>query len=422
MRNEQAAGSESPRIPGIWPAALVCFVVAGSTGSLLRFGILHGFPAGLQLVNVRHAHSHLMYFGWVTPALMALIVAWLPRLTGRRLSNRFRWAMGGTILFALLAYLSFIQYGYQPAPLGGRRLPISVLMATLNMLAWYGYAVLYFRATRRSVRYRPLRLWDAALIFQILASLGAWGVAILNRLQIDDPFWSLAMTHLFLDLFSEGWFVLALLGLIYAVHPPASERAAHWGEQLIVVGLPVVFLLAMPVNIVPAGLRWIGSLGGLLLAIGLLLTIGTLWPSLSGRWIGWRIPLALLALKVLIGLGMVLPVTAQWAQRNGLRIFYLHLLLLGFVSLGLALAAREVWGRVAAPYYRWFLSAILVLLLTLIPLTGLWPDAWAGRWALQLAAWATLGPILVALAMLLRLARWQSQAAPAMPALEEVRR
>ena len=28
---------------------------------------------GLSLGNIRHAHSHLMYMGWVTPALMALV-------------------------------------------------------------------------------------------------------------------------------------------------------------------------------------------------------------------------------------------------------------------------------------------------------------------------------------------------------------
>ena len=102
-------------LPRTWLAALGCFVIAGATGALLRFGLLQGLPAGLQLVNVRHAHSHLMYFGWVTPALMVLIVTWLPRLTGRKLSPRFQWAMGATVAAALLAYVMFIQYGYQSA-------------------------------------------------------------------------------------------------------------------------------------------------------------------------------------------------------------------------------------------------------------------------------------------------------------------
>lgn len=344
-----------------------------------------------------------MYFGWATPALMGLIAAWLPRQTGRPLSSRFQWVMLATVVAALLAYTMFIQFGYQSAAVGSRNVPLSVVMATLNVLAWYAYAVLYFRATRGTTRTRALRFWDAAIIFQILASLGAWGVAVVSRLGVEDPFWSLSMTHLFLDLFSEGWFVLAVLGLAYAVHPAASSRAAHWGEQLIIMGLPVIFLLAMPVNLVPAGLRIIASIGGLLVSVGLLFTVWALWPGLSGKWTGWRVPLVLLTIKALIGLGMLLPVTARWVQQNGLRVSYLHILLLGFVTLGLVVAAREAWGAAAVPGQTWLVATVLLLLVTLIPLTGIWPEAWAGSWALKLAAWVSLGPVVVVAVMLIRL-------------------
>ena len=389
-------------IPRIWLAALAVFVLAGLTGSLLRYGQLNGLPAGLSLVNVRHAHSHLMYFGWATPALMALIAAWLPRFSDRPVSRRFSWAMGATVIAALLAYVPFLLFGYQPADIGTSRVPLSVLAATLNVLAWYTFAYLYFQATWGVARVKALRFWDAALIFMILASFGAWGVAIVSRLGVEDPFWSLAMTHLFLDLFSEGWFLLAMLGLVYASHRPASEPAARWGEQLIVIGLPVLFLLAMPVNLVPSGLRLIAGIGGLLVGAGLLLTVFALWPAVSGGLTGWRVPLALLSLKAIIGLGMVLPVTALWAQQNGLRIFYLHALLLGFITLGLVVAAREMWGRTAVAGQRWLVGAVLVLLLFLLPVTGIWPAALSGRWALQTLTVISLGPVLVMAYMFLR--------------------
>jgi hypothetical protein len=389
-------------IPSIWPVALALFVLAGLTGTLLRYGQLRGLPAGLNLVNVRHAHSHLMYFGWATPALMALIAAWLPTISGRPVSGRFRWAMAAAVIAALFAYVPFLLFGYQSAEIGDSRVPLSVLAATLNVLAWYAYAFLYFKATRGVTRIRALRYWDAALIFMILASLGAWGVAIVGRLGVEDPFWSLAMTHLFLDLFSEGWFVLAMLGLIYASRRPASEAAARWGEQLVVIGLPVLFLLAMPVNLVPGGLRIIAGIGGLLVGAGLLLTVFALWPAVPGGISGWRVPLALLALKSIIGLGMILPQTALWAQRNALRIPYLHILLLGFITLGLVVAARERWGRAAVSGQRWLVAAVLFLLLLLLPMTGIWPASLSGRWALQALAVVSLGPVLVIAYMLLR--------------------
>lgn len=385
----------------LWQAALGCFVLAGATGSLLRFGLLYGLPWGLNLVNVRHAHSHLMYFGWVTPAVMALMLAWLPEITGRPISGRFRWVALATVSAALLSYPLFLMYGYQAAEMGDSRVPLSVLAATLNVLAWYAFMLLYFRATRGVPRYRPLRFWDAALVFQALASLGAWGVAIVSRLNIEDPFWSFAMTHLFLDLFSEGWFVLAVLGLVCTAIPGEPGRSLRWGEQLVIMGMPVVFLLALPVNSVPAGLRLVASIGGLMVGVGLLACIWALWPATNRGWTGWRLPLALLALKALLGLGIAIPAVAIWGQQNGLRIFYLHVLLLGFVTLGLLVAAREAWGAVAAPAQKWLIAAVLALLVTLVPLTGFWPASWSGRWRLELAAWVSLAPVVAATIMFL---------------------
>ena len=78
-----------------------------------------------------------------------------------------------------------------------------------------------------------------------------------------------------------------------------------------------------------------------------------------------------------------------------MRIFYLHVLLLGFVTLGLVVAAREAWGSAAVSGYRWLVFAVLALLLSLVPLTGFWPNAWRGRWALQAAALVSLGLVIV---------------------------
>jgi hypothetical protein len=45
---------------------------------------------------------------------------------------------------------------------------------------------------------------------------------------------------------------------------------------------------------------------------------------------------------------------------------------------------------------------VLILLLALLPLTGLWPAALKGAWTRQAAAWTALGPVVVALAILLQ--------------------
>jgi len=397
---------DQSKLPRRWLGALLCFVIAGTTGTLYRFGLLYGLPPGLGLVNIRHAHSHLMYFGWVTPALMVLISCRLPAITGRQLSSWFRRVITLTISLALLAYLAFFLYGYQPAQIGGWQIPLSVFAATGNVLAWYAFVYLYFRDTWKAQRTRPLRFWDASLVFLILASMGAWGIAIIDRLHIDNPFWPQAMTQLFLDMFSEGWFVLATLGLAYSIHPIPTgggkkAKIAGWGEQLIVIGLPVVFLLALPVSLVPGGIRALAAAGGLLVTAGSLLSVAGLWSHVPRGLAGWRLPLALLALKAVVGLAMLLPVSARWAQQNTLRILYLHLLLLGFVSLGLFSVARETWGRHNVPGQRWLVVVIVFVILSLVPLTGLWPTAWRGAWTFQLAAWVSFWPVLAVVGMFL---------------------
>jgi hypothetical protein len=390
-----------------WLGALSLFILAAATGALLRFGLLSGFPWGLQYTNVRHAHSHLMYFGWVTPALMGLIVAWLPTLTERPLSpthqRRFRAIIILTLLLALAAYVPFLLYGYRLAQIREARLPLSTIMASANMLAWYAFALTYWSATRGATRVKPLRLWDAALIFMVLASMGAWGVAVTAVFNLSDPLLSAALTRIFLDLFAEGWFVLGVLGLAYAANPAAiGHRFASRSETLLIMGLPVIFLLGIPVTMLPAPARLIGSLGGLMVGLGLLGHLIALWQTAEKRW---RPALIFLGIKAVATLAITIPAIAIWSDRALLRVSYLHWLLLGFVTLGLVVAAQATWGRAFVRGRMWFTVAVVLLILSLIPLTTLWPAAWRGLWTREFAAWVSLGPVIVAGWMLLKPSR-----------------
>jgi hypothetical protein len=392
-----------------WLIALGSFILAGATGAWLRFGLLYGFPEGIFYTNVRHAHSHFMYFGWVTPALMALIGAHILRSEAlaawrQAVQRRLLVVIGFTFGLALLAFFAFLFYGYQAAEIGGRRLPLAVIASSLNMLAWYAFAAVYWHATWRLPRHHALRLWDLALVFLILASLGAWGLALARPLQLTELVWSLALAQLFLDLFAGGWFVLALLGLAYAALPAAAHRrAAQWGEGLLMIGLPVIFLLNVPADMLPASVRLVAGLGGILVGIGLLANVWALWPAARARGLStWRVPIVFLGIKAVALLVLSVPAGALWAESMALKVSYLHWLLLGFVSLGLVAAVADAWGARAVTGWQWLTAAVLLLFVSLIPLTRLWPLDWSGRWTVVFAAWVALGPVVVALVMVLR--------------------
>lgn len=381
----------------VWLSALALFILAGTTGALYRFGMLYGLPAGLQLQNVRHAHSHLMYMGWVTPVLMALITARLPAETRRQLPRALPWTIGITLLFALAVYPAFLAYGYEVVEIGDSRLPLAAILSSFNILAWYAFGMLYLRATWNVPRSRPLRLWDAAIGALVLASVGAWARGLVMGMGLESRFLSAATVYLFLDMFAEGWFVLALLGLLYAAYPRASSLSSL-GSRLLVIGLPVTFLLSVPASFMPSWLRIVAGAGGVMVALGLLVHVITLWPHASHFW--WRVPLGFLALKALAELGGSVPAIMSWALGAGLRIPYLHVLLLGFVSLGLFAAVRDTWGQESVPGQYWMIAVVALLIASLLPLTGLWPSALAGRWTLVAAAWIAVGPVVVAIGII----------------------
>ena len=412
----------------LWRGALGCLILAGLTGVLFRFGVSSGFTLGLDLGNVRHAHSHLMYLGWATPALFALMARQLPALTGRAFSPAVKGVIWATIGGALVAYPLFMAFGYRSVALGEARVPPAAVAAGLNMLVWYGFVALYVRARRGGMRTRALLLWDLALAFLVLASLGAWGLSMLKPLGIDDPAWTKALTHLFLDLFSEGWFVLAVLGLAYAALKPDVRTAGHWSLWLVCIGLPVTFALGMPASLVPPALKVVARLGSLLVAVGLLVNVWILWGSFEGKDEGegggfrqalrsllplslsspfdpralWAIPLVLLWAKLVVQLVLSLWPGVWWAELHSLRVFYLHLMLLGFVTLGLVAAATHVWGRTATRGRLWLYAAVLLVIASLLPLTPAWPPAWRGSWTLVAAAWIALTPVAAAAWMLVR--------------------
>lgn len=400
--NSLQPGGVPPVIRYAWLGALACFVLAGLTGALYRFGIAYGLTFGLDLVNIRHAHSHMMYFGWATPALMALVVERLPAVTGRPLPGGMRWVLAGIFSSALLAYPLFLAFGYTPVALGTKQMPVAVIGSSFNVLFWYAFVWPYVRATRGVQRTRALLLWDLALTFLCFATLGAWGLALLKPLGIHDPAWASGLTHIFLDLFSEGWFVLGVLGLVYAWLDP-WQAGVHWSVVLLAVGLPVTFALGMPELMVPPGLKTLARAGGALVGTGLLGAVVHLWRCVprEGAW-WWRLPLLLLALRALAGLSVSLVPGVWWASEVGLRILYLHVMLLGFVTLGLVAVASAALGRRYVKGMPGLFAAVVLLLFSLLPLTSLWPAVWHGRWVFYQAAWVALGP---ALAMVVMLAR-----------------
>lgn len=383
-----------------WQAALVSFALAAAAGVLLRFGFLQGLPFGLLTGDLRHAHSHLMFFGWVTPVLMLLLL----RFQGSALGRAGLFVISFTFFTALASFVPFLVSGYRMTPLFGRDLPLSMITSGLNGLAWYAFIVLYLVRARGQERSSANRYFLAALGLLFLSSLGAAALAGAGMLKAG-PGVVTALATFFLDLFSEGWFGLALLGVAYALRPvPPQDRAAGLGLGLLVSGLIVKSVATLLVSSGMTPLEPLVLSGSALAGLGMLTALLPLARQLKSEQLSlWHVAFGFLALKGVMDLLLANALFSAWNDAASLRVFYLHAYLLGTISLGLVAAIRERWG-VAAFRAPWLLTGtVLVMVASLLPLSGAWPVAWAGRWALVAAAWLSFGPLLAVLVALVPL-------------------
>lgn len=389
--------------------AVSMLALAAWTGVLLRFGFTEGMPGWASNFGaVRHAHSHLMYFGWVTPALMALIWFFLPRYTGRPLSKGVGWQMGLTSLMALLSFPAFWINGYGLTQIGSANLPLGSISATLNGLTWFIFVWLYVRSTRKmGERPLPVRLWDWAIILLMLSSAGAVGLPVTILMDIPNPMLQQLFLHLFLDLFALGWFTMGLLGVIWATLGedgpfPAGLPAASLGILLV----PTFILGMLPSLVTPAMFR-VAVLANLGAA---LLLARHLWAFHSRRSmlpVLVRFGLLFGIIYIVGSIALLWPGLWRWAGGGPLRVFFLHNLLLGWVSsalLGLILARFGRQGPgLQHPINALWIGGVGVLVLALFVLGFLAYVPGDGVFWFRTAAWASVGAATATLLALVQL-------------------
>lgn len=392
-------GRPEPGGPGLrraFLAAIACFAVAAAAGSLLRFGVLHGFPWGLTYLDVRHAHTHLMYFGWVTPALFALIGVAIARRGERRLPRAYPATIVAALAAGLLAFVPFLLSGYRPLAIGGARLPLSMIASALAVLSWYAWGAAYLSATWRMRRDLATFALDAALLVLLVSSTGAWGLALAALSPVASGSLMDALVHFYLDTFSHGWFALALVGLLLADLPRPPDRP---GLRVALAAWLVGLLAAAFADLV--GAPQAVAFAARLLAAGGLLALALALGVAAGRAArGTHAVLGgLLGAKALLDAVLTFPEAAAWSQRMLLQVFWVHAFLLGFATIALAALALRAWR----PRATWTLlplaGAVFVLLGSLLPLTLVYPAAWRGPWVLPFAAWATVPPTVALLAL-----------------------
>lgn len=381
----------------LWKISLGCFIVAAFTGFLYRLGMIGWLPGylGLALDNIRHAHSHLMFFGWAVP--FPLIILFNDILNkGVRSRDAIIWlkySLYGALLFGILAYPFFLMYGYRSVQIGAASLPFSVVLSGLVMICWYAYMWGY-QKVRNALNKDASQPWfDGALIMLAVSSLGAWGVAVVQAISPESHLLMKALTHFFLATFTEGWVVLILVAILVIQFQPESKTPTNNWLGCIAIGAPLTFPYGISESLLSPLLLIVARIGGGLSAIGLLGVSYGFIPS--GQWKNrlWGWVIGLLAFKAVMQLVASIVPSSFWLSNHALRIFYLHVLLLGALTLTMT-AWLQSHFTLSFHYFNAVVISVFAVLVSLILPTPFWPQAWGGIWIFKALMTAALLPVL----------------------------
>lgn len=376
----------------LWKLSLLSFVIAGLTGFLYRYGFLMPLPDWLHLGNIRHAHSHLMFFNWITPPILIWMAAQVMRPGDKLFIRRSKLCIYSMMVLGFLSWPFFLFFGYQSITIGSADLPVAAMLSGLVMITWYWFGVLYYKA-RQSMKSASLSvvLFDGALTALVVSSLGAWGVSVYQFSPLESPLISKALTSFFLGVFTEGWVVLGVLGILWSgVNSPKMNIKESWFWLPVVFGSMLMFPFSLDQSILTPPMLYSAKAGLLLIVVGLSINLfGLMRSSFAASAIG-KVILLLLGLKILFQASALLP-TGIWPGEHGLRILYLHLILLGFGTTGLISAFYPATENLA----KWsYVAAMAAVLITLTMFSGYWPDTFIPQHLAHWLAGAALLPVL----------------------------
>lgn len=303
------------------------FFLVSLIGLLLRsFPFLSSFP--LEYKNILHGHSHFAFGGWVMPVLVALFLRTFPEIATRVPFKHWR---NSVLLLLVSAYgmlLSFPVQGYKA---------VSITFSTLSIAAGYYMTVLIWRALK-TIKLKTSHLFIKwGLIYFAISAIGPFATGPLIAMgKQGSPLYFDAI-YFYLHFQYNGFFSFWVLALLYKMLEQKSNPV-HGQRVFVLFNLACMPTYALSVlwNHPPVLLNVIGGVGALLQLVGVFYLLKDISRvSWKKSWVSVLFLFSVIAftVKAVLQVLSALPSVALLAyhQRNFV-IAYLHLVLLGFIS------------------------------------------------------------------------------------------
>lgn len=305
-------------------------------GVVMRYKILYPLPF-VDQKKFLHAHSHFAFSGWVTLALMSLLISRLGNDSNEKaIFRKYRPLLIANLLTAYGMLFSFPFEGYGL---------ISIIFSTLSIFVSYWFAIQYWRDLNRLPEKKVSSLWfKAGVLFNVISSAGAFTLACIMATKSTQTGIYLAAVYFFLHFQYNGWFFFACMGLLthklqyYAVK---KEQLLRIYRLFVYACVPAYMLSVLWVKL-PIWLYMLVVIAVVLQLAGWIITVKQIRKLLRQNMLPVeRLPRVLLALcglafsvKLILQSASVIPSLSHLAF--GFRpivIGYLHLVLLGVITL-----------------------------------------------------------------------------------------
>lgn len=368
----------------------ICLLVVAGTGVWMR--AMPFLPdLGLSFENLRHAHSHLAFLGWVFSAFyLAFSVLFLPE--GSLRTPRFQQLFWLIQLVNGGMFFSFLLDGYGAA---------SIVMLTAHTVL----ALLFFTwfLKKANLPRRQASSWFAwaAIAGFGLSSLGPFAIPLIQVFGGGNHAWTKLAIHFYLHFHYNAWFVFGLLAILLKVFEKEGialpARHVAWSFGLMAAGVvPAYFLTVLFVEWPSAVLdsvkfgvvaQWLG------VAILAFYFIKNLRAVNAGVRFLLPFSLAFLLVKFTVEMLTVLPPVYALVQTGNhfLTIGWLHLLFLGSITpFILWFFAKNAWGYWQDPVVQvgagCFTTGFVGSEAVLFALGLGFPIAWTPVWLLGFSA------------------------------------
>ncbi len=313
--------------------AFVNLFIVSCLGVILRYKIAFSLPF-IDQKFILHAHSHFAFAGWITHAIMCLMVNYLEE--NHSISHKkYKWLLNANLVTAYGMLLSFPVQGYGF---------ISILFSTLSIFVSYAFAWMFWKDLNKTSSSNIVHSWfKASLAFLVISSIGAFSLAYMLATKNIEQHIYLSTIYFFLHFQYNGWFFFACMGIAgdILIRISIDFNNKNIFRFFLFACIPAYFL-SVPWLTLPVWAHIIIVIAAILQAVATVMFVKLLWKHREkikmqfSPVVHWLFTFSILAfcIKILLQTGSGIPALSKIAF--GLRpivIGYLHLILLGMISL-----------------------------------------------------------------------------------------